>query len=67
MLVILFRPFGVLPPKDFKIILLSNLLALSVPYEGYTRNVMRALNLIYIFIMHGKKKNQKKLARSIHI
>jgi hypothetical protein len=67
MLAILFRPFGVLPPKDFKIICLSNILALSVPYEGYIRNAMCALNLIYIFIMDGKQNNQKKLARSINI
>jgi len=36
-------------PKDFKIILLSNILALSVPDEGYSRNVSCALNLISTF------------------
>ena len=35
-LAILFRPFGFRSPKDFKIISLSNILALSVPDEGYS-------------------------------
>jgi hypothetical protein len=32
-----------LAPKDFKIIWLSNILALSVPDEGYSRNVFIAI------------------------
>ena len=40
-------PFGFLAPKDlFQMIWLSNILALSVPDEGYSRN---ALNLISTF------------------
>jgi hypothetical protein len=38
-LAILFRPFGLLARKTFKIIWLSNLSILSVPDEGYSRNV----------------------------
>jgi hypothetical protein len=38
--------FGLLPPKDFKIILLSNSLALSLSDEGYSRNESRAMILI---------------------
>jgi hypothetical protein len=38
-LAILFRVFGFLAHKDFKIIWLSNILALIVPDEGYSRNV----------------------------
>jgi hypothetical protein len=34
-LAILFRIFGLLVPKTFEIIWLSNLLILSVPDEGY--------------------------------
>jgi hypothetical protein len=39
-LVILFRSFGLLKlaPKDFKIIWLSDIMVLSVPDEGYSRN-----------------------------
>jgi len=33
------RSFGFLAPKDFKIIWLSNILALSVPDEGFSKNV----------------------------
>jgi hypothetical protein len=36
-LAILFRPFGFLAPKDFEIIWLSNILALSVPDKVYSR------------------------------
>jgi hypothetical protein len=60
MLAILFRPFGVLPPKDFKIICLSNILALSVPYEGYIRNAMCALNY------YARKTEKPKEARTVH-
>ena len=42
---ILFRPFGLVAPKPFKIIWLSNLSILSVPDEGYSRRALRALNL----------------------
>jgi len=34
---ILFRPFGFIAPKHFKIIWLSNLSTVSVPDEGYSR------------------------------
>jgi len=37
--------------KDFKIILLSNILSLSVPHEGYSRNTSCALNLISTFLL----------------
>jgi hypothetical protein len=47
---ILFKPFGLLAPKTFKIIWFSNLSTLSIPDEGYSRNVSCALNLIFIFI-----------------
>jgi hypothetical protein len=40
----MFRPFGFLAPKDFKIILVSNILSLGVPDEGYSRNTSCALN-----------------------
>jgi hypothetical protein len=39
-------PFDFLAPKDFKNIWLSNILALSVPNEGYFRNAQRARNMI---------------------
>jgi hypothetical protein len=44
-LAILFRPFGLLARKTFKIIWLSNLSILSVPDEGYSRNALCALKL----------------------
>ena len=60
-------PFGLLDPKDFYIIWLSNLLIISVPVEGYSnlmiisvqsvegysRNVSCALNLISTFVIIG--------------
>ena len=46
--------FGLLLPK-LKIISLSNLLILSVSYEGYSRNAQCALNLISTFLFHKKK------------
>jgi hypothetical protein len=49
-LAILFRPFVFLAPKDLKIIWLSNILALSIPHEAYSRNVLCALNLISVFL-----------------
>jgi hypothetical protein len=44
----MFRSFGFLVPKDFKIIWLSNILALNVfvPDEDYNRNPLCALDLI---------------------
>jgi hypothetical protein len=37
-LAILFKSFGFITPKYFKIIWFSNLWTLSVPYAGYSRN-----------------------------
>ena len=46
--------FGLLDPKDFYIIWLSNLLIISVQsVEGYSRNVSCALNLISTFVIIG--------------
>ena len=42
---------GLLAPKDFKNIWLSNLLIMSVPDEGYSRNVSCTLNLISTFLI----------------
>ena len=50
-LAILFRSFGVLAPKNVKIIWISNILALTVPDEGYSRNASCALNLISTFLL----------------
>jgi hypothetical protein len=47
---ILFGPYSFLAPKDLKIIWFSNLLALSVPDEGYYRNVLCTLN-VYIDVL----------------
>ena len=47
----LFRPFGFLSPKDFTIIWLSNILALSVPDKGYFKNASCALNLTFTFLL----------------
>jgi len=52
MFAILFRSFGFLAPKDLKIIWFSNILALSVPDEGYSRNAWCALNLISTFLLN---------------
>ena len=49
MLAILIRPFGFLAPKDFKLIVLSMILFLSVPDDGHSRNVSCALYLISTF------------------
>ena len=49
MLDILFRAFSFLAFKDFEIIWLSNILALNIPDEGYSRNASYALNLISTF------------------
>jgi len=42
-------------PK-FLIIWLSILPILSVPYEGYSRNALYALNLISTFLLHQMKQ-----------
>jgi hypothetical protein len=42
---------GLLAPKDFENIWLSNLLIMSVPDEGYSRNVSCTLNLISTFLI----------------
>ena len=46
---ILFGPFGLLAPKDFKFAWISNLLTQNVPNYGYSRNVSCALNFISTF------------------
>ena len=48
-LLFLFRLFDLLAPKDFKIIWLSNLLIMSVPDKGYSREVSCILNVISTF------------------
>ena len=47
-----------LSPKDLKIIWLSNILALSVPDECYSRNVLFALNLISTMLLQYLKPVQ---------
>ena len=48
---IFFMFFGLLAPKTFKIIWLSNFLTLSVPEESYSRKgVVRIKFYIYVFI-----------------
>jgi hypothetical protein len=49
-LAILFRTFCFLPPIDFQIIYLSNILAFSVPGEEFHRNTSCVLNLIPMFL-----------------
>ena len=44
------RPFGLLVPKEFKIIWLYILSILCVPDEGYSRKMSCALNLISTFV-----------------
>ena len=41
----------VLAPKDFHIIWFSNILALSVPEEGYYRNMSCTLTLVSMFLL----------------
>ena len=43
-------PFGFLVPNKFQISWLSNILALSVPEEGYRRHTSSGLNLISMFL-----------------
>ena len=52
LLTILFKPFGFLAPKDFKMIWLSNIMALSVLDEGYSRYALSGLNLISKFLFN---------------
>jgi hypothetical protein len=52
MLPFLFGSFGFPATKDFKIIWLSNILTLSVPDEGYSKNASRAQNMISTFYEH---------------
>ena len=44
---LVFRSFGVLPPKDLSISLLSNLLTMIVPDEGYSRKKSCTFDLIF--------------------
>ena len=46
-----FGSLVLLPPKDFKIIWPSNLLILIVPDEGYSRNVLYEVSLIFTFLL----------------
>jgi hypothetical protein len=56
------EPFGVLPPKDYKIIWLSNILALIVSDKAYSRNASCTLNLISMFLYEPTYKlSVKKL------
>ena len=51
-------PLGLLLPKT---IWLSNILALSVHNEGYSRNVSCALNLISTFLLlHSDNSNTRR-------
>ena len=54
---ILFKPFGLLAPKTFKIIWFSNLSTLSVPDEGDSRNVSCTINLLSMFLFLIFKNN----------
>jgi hypothetical protein len=56
----LFKRWGFLALRDFKIIWLSNILALSVPDEGYSRNAPYALNLISTFLSEKSKKRGRR-------
>jgi len=47
----LFRPFGFISLKHFKLIWLSNLWILSVLDEVYSRNMSHALILIFTFLL----------------
>ena len=60
------RPFGLLAPKTYKIIWLSNLSTLSVPDQGYSRNASHTLNFKSAFLFHtyqllSKMENPEKL------
>ena len=50
-LVILFMAFYLLVTNDLYIVWLSNPVTLTVPDEGYSRNVSYALNNTYILII----------------
>jgi hypothetical protein len=47
-------PFGFLVPNKFQISWLSNILALSVPEEGYRRHTSSGLNLLLKWVLHSK-------------
>ena len=47
-----FMPFSFIAPKICSINWFSNLSILSVPYEGYSRNALCALNLISCFYFY---------------
>jgi hypothetical protein len=49
-LAIMFRTVGFNSPKDFQIALISTILALNVPSEGYYRTPMRTNSDIYVLI-----------------
>jgi hypothetical protein len=76
-LTILFKPFGFLAPKGFSVMSLSNCLILSVPDEGYTKNVPCALNeiltpykeVIMLWVLSLKKNTRKfiKLAKTFNV
>jgi hypothetical protein len=51
-------PFGLLAPKIFYIIWLSNLSTLSVPDEDDSRNALCALNLISTFLLNTLRSIQ---------
>ena len=47
----MFRPFGFIALKDFKIIWLSNISILSLPDEGYSKKRVVSTKFdIYVFI-----------------
>ena len=47
----LFRPFGFIALKHFKLIWLSNISILSVLDEVYSRNMSYVLNVIFTFFL----------------
>lgn len=53
-LVILFRSFGILAPKDFKVIWQSNLLIMTVPDEEYSRNASCILYSIIMLLFYPR-------------
>ena len=46
-------PFGLLATKNFGIIWISNLLTMSIPEEGYSRNMSYAINQMPTFYFKG--------------
>jgi len=45
----MFGPFGLVAPKNFRIISLSNILTMNVADEGYSKNASCALNKLSTF------------------